>query len=81
MMFPSYLPWQTASYSNVGYQLLTYALESITGKNFLDILNDRVIKPLGLNHTYYENAPVSLGIIPTNAIDDYWWVNLGDAGP
>lgn len=80
-MFPSYLPWQTASYSNIGYQLLAYALENMTGKKFVDVLYDRVITPLGLQHTYYENAPPSLGIIPTNTKDDYWWVNLGDANP
>lgn len=80
-MFPSYLPWQTASYSNIGYQLLAYALANITGKNFVDILNDRVIKPLALTHTFYENAPASVGIIPSTTVDDYWWVNLGDANP
>ncbi|KZM21674.1 uncharacterized protein EKO05_0000982 [Ascochyta rabiei] len=81
LMFPSYLPWQTASYSNVGYQLLSYALENITGKNFVDILDERVIKPLGLKNTYLENAPPSVGIIPTTTKDDYWWVNLGGANP
>ncbi|KAF3039889.1 hypothetical protein E8E12_003956 [Didymella heteroderae] len=81
MMVPSYLPWQTAAYSNIGYQLLSYALESMTGKKFVEILNTRVIEPLGLRHTYYENAPPSLGVIPTTTKDDYWWVNLGDANP
>lgn len=80
-MYPSFLPWQTASYSNIAYQLLSYALESMAGKNFIDILNDRVIKPLDLKHTYYENAPPSVGIIPTGTTEDYWWVNLGQAGP
>jgi CubicO group peptidase (beta-lactamase class C family) len=79
LMVPSYLPWQTAGYSNIGYQLLSYVLESMTGKKFVDILNARVIKPLGLQHTYFENAPPSQGVIPTTTKDDYWWVNLGDA--
>lgn len=80
-MFPSYLPWQTASYSNIGYQLLSYALESISGKTFVDVLNDRIIEPLGLKNTYFENAPPSVGIIPTTTENDFWWVNLGDANP
>lgn len=80
-MYPSFSPWQTAAYSNIGYQLLSYALESMTGKRFVDVLNDRVIKPLGLTHTYYENPLPSVGIIPTGVIEDYWWVNLGDASP
>jgi CubicO group peptidase (beta-lactamase class C family) len=81
MMVPSYLPWQTAGYSNIGYQLLSYVLESMTGKKFVDILDKRIIEPLGLQHTYYENAPPSSGVIPTTTEDDYWWVNLGDANP
>ena len=80
-MYPSFSPWQTASYSNIGYQLLAYALEAMTNKTFVDILYDRVIKPLDLKSTYYEYAPTSVGIIPTDSIEDYWWVNLGQAGP
>lgn len=80
-MYPSFSPWQTAAYSNIGYQLLSYALEAMTGKKFIDILNDRVLRPLNLRHTYYENPPPSVGIIPTDVTEDYWWVNLGDASP
>ena len=80
-MYPSFSPWQTASYSNIGYQLLAYALEAMTNRTFVDILYDRVIKPLDLKSTYYEYAPTSVGIIPTDSIEDYWWVNLGQAGP
>jgi CubicO group peptidase (beta-lactamase class C family) len=78
-MYPSYPPWQTPTYSNVGYQLFTYALESITGKSLEDILDDRIIKPLGLNNTYYEKAPISDGIVPGSLQDSYWYVSLGDA--
>jgi CubicO group peptidase (beta-lactamase class C family) len=81
IMYPSYAPWQTATYSNVAYQLLAYALENISGKKFIDILNDRVIKPLGLNRTYYENAPDNVGIIPGTVKDTYWSVSLGEASP
>jgi CubicO group peptidase (beta-lactamase class C family) len=80
-MVPSYPPWQTATYSNIGFQLFAYALENITGKAFVDILDDRVIKPLGLSNTYYQIAPASIGIVPTDVRDSYWYVNLGDADP
>ena len=53
----------------------------MTNRTFVDILYDRVIKPLDLKSTYYEYAPTSVGIIPTDSIEDYWWVNLGQAGP
>ncbi|KAF2015175.1 beta-lactamase/transpeptidase-like protein [Aaosphaeria arxii CBS 175.79] len=81
VMYPSYPPWQTATYSDVAYQLLAYALESISGKSFKDILEERIIKPLGLNHTYYEFAPPSEGIIPDSLQSSYWSVSLGDASP
>jgi CubicO group peptidase (beta-lactamase class C family) len=81
IMYPSYPPWQTATYSNVAYQLLAYALENITGKSFVDILTDRVIKPLGLNRTYYESAPEGYGVIPGTVKDTYWNVSLGGASP
>jgi CubicO group peptidase (beta-lactamase class C family) len=80
-MYPSYAPWQTATYSNVAYQLLAYALENISGKKFADILNDRVIKPLNLTRTYYTTPPESVGIIPGTIKDTYWDVSLGDANP
>ncbi|KAI8939053.1 hypothetical protein NX059_004891 [Plenodomus lindquistii] len=80
-MFPSFAPWQTATYSNIGYQLLSYSLESLTKKKFVNILQDRIIKPLGLKRTYYENPPASVGVIPGTIKDTYWSANLGDAGP
>ncbi|KAF2845412.1 beta-lactamase family protein-like protein [Plenodomus tracheiphilus IPT5] len=80
-MFPSYPPWQTTTYSNIGYQLLSYALESLTKKKFIDIFDERIIKPLGLQRTYYENAPASVGIIPGTLEDTYWSASLGDASP
>lgn len=77
-MLPSYPPWQTATYSNIGFQLFTYALENITGKAFVDILNNRIIRPLGLMNTYFDIAPESVGIVPTDTRDGYWYVGLGD---
>lgn len=81
IMYPSYAPGQTPTYSNVAYQLLAYALERLTGKNFTDSLNDRVIKPLGLNRTFYDTPPDEYGVIPGTVKDTYWAVSLGEAGP
>jgi len=80
-MYPSYQPWQTATYSNVAYQLLAYALENISGKKYVDILNDRIIKPLGMNRTYYEKPSDSVGVIPGTEKETYWGVSLGEASP
>jgi len=80
-MYPSYSPWQTPTYSNVAYQLLAYALENISGKNFSTILNDRVIKPLNLSRTFYDTPPDKYGVIPGSPKDTYWGVSLGQASP
>lgn len=80
-MFPSFPPWQTAGYSDIGYQIFAYALEALTKKKFVDVFNDRVIKPLGLQHTFYENAPITAGIIPGSLNETYWYAHLGDASP
>lgn len=80
-MYPSYPAWQTATYSNIAYQLLAYALENITGKKFEDILNDRIIKPLALNRTYFTKPDDSVGIIPGTEKETYWGVSLGESNP
>ncbi|KAH8727661.1 beta-lactamase/transpeptidase-like protein [Phaeosphaeriaceae sp. PMI808] len=80
-MYPSYPPWQTATHSDVGFQLLAYALENISGKKYTDILDERIIKPLQLNCTYLDYAPASVGIMDGLIEDSYWDVSLGDANP
>jgi D-alanyl-D-alanine-carboxypeptidase/D-alanyl-D-alanine-endopeptidase len=55
----SWLPKQTlartpgtaALYSNVGYDLLGDALAAATGKTYARLLNERIVKPLGLRDT------------------------------
>ena len=73
---------QTPAYSNVAYILLAYALEEISGKDWLSLLTDNVISPLGLESTFY-TVPndTSRGIIPGNATTVGWNNRLGDEGP
>ncbi|KAI4591717.1 hypothetical protein KJ359_012637 [Pestalotiopsis sp. 9143b] len=78
---PSWAPYTTPGYSNLGYQLLAYALENITGRNFQDMVENDVIKPLGLNHTFYTMPPSgSPGIVP-NGNNWGWAFSLGEASP
>ncbi|WKN40758.1 serine hydrolase domain-containing protein [Tunicatimonas pelagia] len=46
-------PGEKAEYSNTNYVLLSYVAEKIDDKDFADILQDRITKPLKLEHTYY----------------------------
>ncbi|KAJ4346449.1 uncharacterized protein N0V89_010378 [Didymosphaeria variabile] len=72
---------QVSGLGRDSYQLLAYALEKITGKNFTDSLNDRIIKPLGLNRTFYDTPPEEYGVIPGTVKDTYWAVSLGEGSP
>lgn len=46
-------PGTTAEYSNTNYILLTFIIEDIIGKDFSEILKERIAEPLGLENTYY----------------------------
>ncbi|KAK3693322.1 beta-lactamase/transpeptidase-like protein [Podospora appendiculata] len=79
---PSYAPFVTPAYTNTGFQILAYALESIKGKPFKTLLQESVLTPLKLQHTYYNNAPARAGLIPggsTTAAE--WDYQLGDESP
>ncbi|OBT65499.1 hypothetical protein VE03_04985 [Pseudogymnoascus sp. 23342-1-I1] len=64
---PALAPSWGPSYSNLAFVLLTYALEAITNSSLSDLLTSEVIDPLGLNSTYYSNAPLDQGVIPHGA--------------
>ncbi|KAK3328786.1 beta-lactamase/transpeptidase-like protein [Apodospora peruviana] len=79
---PSYAPHTTPAYTNTGFQILAYALESIKGKSFKSMMEESVLRPLGLNRTYYNNAPARVGIIPGGSTADANWdFQLGDESP
>lgn len=77
---PSFAPWQTPAYSDVAFQILAYALESIVGRSYDDMLQDDVLSKLGLNHTYYQKPPDSVGAVP-NGTKTTWSYSLGDGSP
>lgn len=49
----SYEPGTKSQYSNTNYVLLTFIVEDITGKNFDEVLRDRIFHPLGLDRIKY----------------------------
>jgi CubicO group peptidase (beta-lactamase class C family) len=48
---PAFPPGSEFSYSNTGYTLLALIAENVSGKNFGELLNDRIAKPLQLTNT------------------------------
>ncbi|KAI0835961.1 beta-lactamase/transpeptidase-like protein [Hypoxylon sp. FL0890] len=77
---PSFAPSWTAGYSNMGYQILSYALEAITRKQFADMLQSDVIDKLNLEHTFYQKPDDALGVIPQDQ-EDGWGHSIGEASP
>ncbi|KAI1464859.1 beta-lactamase/transpeptidase-like protein [Daldinia caldariorum] len=77
---PSFSPSWTAGYSNAGYQILAYALEAITKKQYAEMLQADVIDKLGLQHTFYQKPDDKLGVIPQGH-EDNWAFSIGEASP
>ncbi|XDG09870.1 hypothetical protein ABKA04_009485 [Annulohypoxylon sp. FPYF3050] len=79
LFYPSLAPFQTPAYSNVAFQLLGYALETITGRTFQTLLDETVIKPLGLNNTFLRAPEDSRGIIPGDHDTTGWAFDIGES--
>ena len=62
---PGYtLPWApgtTASYSNVGFDLLADAIEAAGGQSYFDLLRTHVTAPLGMTDTGFAPTPEQCG--------------------
>jgi D-alanyl-D-alanine-carboxypeptidase/D-alanyl-D-alanine-endopeptidase len=64
----STLPWapgSVASYSNTGFDLLSAALATATGKSYPDLLRERIIAPLGMSDTVLEPSEEQCGRLMT----------------
>lgn len=76
---PVFLPSSTPIKSIAGFQILGYALESISGKPMDSMLNDKILEPLYMTHTGLSQAVnVSAGVIPANDSTSLWSLDLGD---
>lgn len=47
-----FIPNSKASYSNSNYVLLTYILEKTHSKSYSDLVQESIVKPIGLKNTY-----------------------------
>ncbi|KAE8332532.1 beta-lactamase/transpeptidase-like protein [Aspergillus sergii] len=66
-------PGVTPIYSNVGFQILGYIIERITGQPFNHVLKSRILEPLSLSKTSLDTpSSNSSGIIPTDPRTSGW---------
>jgi len=74
--------WHTPIYSNAAFQILSYALENITGKAFNETFQELIIAPLKLNNTYLvAPANVDLAVIPYNRSWSWFDWDMGEESP
>jgi CubicO group peptidase (beta-lactamase class C family) len=64
-------PGERYIYSNSGYNLLGFIIESVTQKTYWDFVQTRIFKPLGMNQTANRDPQF---IVPNRA-DGYEWTN------
>ncbi|KAF2713252.1 beta-lactamase/transpeptidase-like protein [Pleomassaria siparia CBS 279.74] len=70
---PVFAPGTTPIFSNAGFIILAYALETIRGRPFVELLKDTIITPLNLSSTSVLEPPTSkYGVIPSNASIAGW---------
>ena len=50
---PTFAPGEGWAYSNIGFVVVGMMLEAATGQSVADLITERVITPLGLEHTYW----------------------------
>jgi CubicO group peptidase (beta-lactamase class C family) len=47
-------------YSNMAYELIGQAIENVTNSGYAKLLKSRILEPLGLNRTFYTDAPADI---------------------
>lgn len=62
-----FAPGTKFSYSNSGYYLLGYIIEKVSGKKYQTYIQENLLKPLGLTHTYFDRG----GIIIPKRVNGY----------
>ena len=66
-------PGSHFAYSNSNYILLTYILEDLYKKDYADILEDKILKPLNLKETYFGHpSNESVDVAASYLYQDAW---------
>jgi CubicO group peptidase (beta-lactamase class C family) len=60
-------PGETFAYNNGGYVMLSVAVEAATGRDFYDLVQERVLDPAGMTHTAFHRSDR----LPSNAALGY----------
>ena len=78
---PSFAPFTTPTYSDLGFTLLSHIAERLTGRDFKDLMQEKIFTPLNLTHTFINKPKDSLGAIPGSYNRSGWAGDLGEEWP
>ncbi len=78
---PFHAPYQKTTYNNIAFVLLSYVAETVTGKPFMEMVEDTVIRPLNLQHTFTKPPDDSYGVIPGDREETLWPIDFGNESP
>jgi D-alanyl-D-alanine carboxypeptidase len=78
----NFQPGEKWEYCNTGYYLLGMVIEKVTGKSYWEVLDERILKPLGMSSTRNSNPR---DLIPNRARGYMWvkdkWLNVDPITP
>ncbi|CAO2652137.1 Nn.00g004200.m01.CDS01 [Neocucurbitaria sp. VM-36] len=69
---PVFAPASTPIFSNAGFIILAYALETIKGRSFNEMLTSSILVPLNMSSSYLLHAPTNHSIIPSDPATSGW---------
>lgn len=75
-------PGERFEYSNLGFAMLGRAIQKVTGRQYVDVVTDELLRPLGLTQIGYDSTvPASDGLaVGYRRVDDAW-IELPFSGP
>jgi len=76
---PLFAPNQKSSYSNLNFELLGLALESVTGKPYAEYIQHAIFNPLNMTSTSFTPPPDSRAVLPLGP--NYWDIEEGVQNP
>src|SRR5690606_36355955 len=66
------IPGTRFAYSNLGYALVGQVVEAVTGRGFTDVVRERLLDPLGLSGTAFEQPLGSRVAVGARILDGAW---------
>lgn len=73
--YPVTNPGERPAYSNIAFTLIAMALEKATNKNYTQLVDEIVAKPLGLQNTFPSPGDDAKAVIPPG--DSSWGGDYG----